>query len=147
MANGKSKGGKSNKNRVKNVDKPENYRELTFAENSQVYGTVTALLGDCRLSVNYSDGAKRLAHIRGKLRNRGGFIKKDDVVLLGLREFQDEKCDVILKYSDDEVKSLRRFKELPAVKAVKEDGDGDDNKANDRDFDVVFDAGDDIDAI
>merc|ERR1712183_898475 len=44
------------------------------------------------------DGVKRLRHIRGKLRKKV-WINQTDIVLVGLREFQDAKADVILKYS------------------------------------------------
>lgn len=36
-----------------------------------------------------------------------------DIILLGLREFQDQKADIILKYDGDEARSLKTFGELP----------------------------------
>jgi translation initiation factor 1A len=36
-----------------------------------------------------------------------------DIVLLGLRDFQDGKADVIHKYNADEVHELKRLGELP----------------------------------
>lgn len=36
-----------------------------------------------------------------------------DIVLLGLRDYQDEKADVILKYNADEARALKQYKELP----------------------------------
>merc|ERR1719402_1902821 len=47
------------------------------------------------------DGVKRLCHIRGKLRKKV-WINQSDIVLVGLRDYQDAKADVILKYSSDE---------------------------------------------
>merc|ERR1719239_1815041 len=41
------------------------------------------------------DGTKRLCHIRGKLRKKV-WINTTDIILLGLREFQDGRADVIL---------------------------------------------------
>merc|ERR1719378_569699 len=50
------------------------------------------------------DGEKRLAHIRGKMRKKSNalrqvWINQGDIVLLSLRDFQDDKADVIQKYS------------------------------------------------
>ena len=35
--------------------------------------------------------------------------------MVSLREFQDEKCDVVLKYFPEEVKQLKNLKEIPEV--------------------------------
>merc|ERR1719376_502339 len=43
------------------------------------------------------DGVKRLCHIRGKLRKKV-WINKSDIVLLGLRDYQDAKADEILDF-------------------------------------------------
>jgi translation initiation factor 1A len=77
------------------------------------------MLGDCRLEALCFDGSRRLAHIRGKFR-RKVWIKKDDIILLSLRDYQDEKGDVILKYSADEVRSLKAYGELPKSANINE---------------------------
>ena len=66
-------------------------RELTFKEDGQEYAQVTRMLGNGRLEAFCFDGVNRLCHIRGKLRKRV-WIGVGDIVLLGLREFQDQKC-------------------------------------------------------
>ena len=63
------------------------------------------------------DGEKRLAHIRGKLRKKV-WINNGDIILLSLRDYQDEKGDVLLKYSADEARSLKAYGELPAEAKV-----------------------------
>ena len=45
------------------------------------------------------------------------WVNAGDVVLLGLREFQDEKADVILKYAADEARSLKAYGEQPESSA------------------------------
>merc|ERR1712110_1242436 len=40
------------------------------------------------------DGVKRLCHIRGKLRKKV-WINQSDIILVGLRDYQDAKADVI----------------------------------------------------
>jgi len=58
------------------------------------------------------DGKKRMCHIRGKMRKKV-WIGTGDIVLVGLRDYQDEKADVILKYSADEARVLKQYGELP----------------------------------
>ncbi|GIY92351.1 eukaryotic translation initiation factor 1A, X-chromosomal [Caerostris extrusa] len=105
MPRGKGKGGK-NRRRGKNENETEK-RELVFREDGQVYAQVVKMLGNGRLEAMCFDGVKRLCHIRGKLRKRG------DIILLGLRDFQDSKADVILKYNPDEARNLKAYGELP----------------------------------
>ena len=57
---------------------------------SAEYAQVTRMLGNGRLEAFCFDGVNRLCHIRGKLRKRV-WIGVGDIVLLGLREFQDQK--------------------------------------------------------
>mmetsp|Transcript_43828 Transcript_43828/g.93284 ORF Transcript_43828/g.93284 Transcript_43828/m.93284 type:complete len:155 (-) Transcript_43828:304-768(-) len=76
------------------------------------YAQVTRMLGNGRLEAFCFDGVNRLCHIRGKLRKRV-WIGVGDIILLGLREFQDQKADIILKYDGDEARSLKSYGELP----------------------------------
>jgi translation initiation factor 1A len=70
------------------------------------------MLGNGRLEAYCIDGVKRLCHIRGKMRKKV-WVNTGDIVLVGLREYQDEKADVILKYMADEASSLKQYGELP----------------------------------
>jgi translation initiation factor 1A len=91
---------------------------------------VIKMLGNGRLESMCFDGVKRLAHIRGKLRKKV-WINQGDIILLSLRDYQDEKGDVILKYTADEARSLKAYGELPESAKINEtdtyaaDGDGD----------------------
>jgi translation initiation factor 1A len=66
-------------------------------------------------------------------------------VLIGLREFQEDKADVIHKYNTDEARNLQSLGELPAsarinqtaVDMAMDDGDDDDDD-NIFDFEKVF---------
>lgn len=42
------------------------------------------------------------------------------IILLSLRDYQDEKGDVILKYSADEARSLKAYGELPETAKINE---------------------------
>ncbi|KAL8118974.1 eukaryotic translation initiation factor 1A-like [Apium graveolens] len=97
MPKNKGKGGK-NRKRGKNEADDEK-RELIFKEDGQEYATCI-------------DGAKRLCHIRGKMHKKV-WIAAGDIILVGLRDYQDDKADVILKYMPDEARLLKAYGELP----------------------------------
>lgn len=88
-------------------------RDLSFKEDGQEYGQVLRMLGDSRVEVNCFDGTKRICIIRGTLRKKV-WIKVGDMVLVGLRDYQDGKGDVITKYTEDDVKKLKSYGELPS---------------------------------
>ncbi|KAF0289171.1 Eukaryotic translation initiation factor 1A, X-chromosomal [Amphibalanus amphitrite] len=115
------------------------------------YAQVAKMLGNGRLEAMCFDGVKRLCHIRGKLRKKV-WINQGDIVLVGLREFQDQKADVILKYNDDEARNLKTYGEIPDSVQITEagtfvgDGMDDDIQFNDVGGDDS-DSDDDIDNI
>ena len=110
MPKNKGKGGK-NRRRGKNENERDK-RELVFKEDGQEYAQVAKMLGNGRLEALCFDGVKRLCHIRGKLRKKV-WINQSDIILVGLRDYQDAKADVILKYSAEEARDLKSYGELP----------------------------------
>lgn len=104
--------GKGGKNRRRGKNESEEKRELIFKEDGQEYAQVLRMLGNGRLEAMCIDGVKRLCHIRGKMRKKV-WVNTGDIVLVGLREYQDEKADVILKYMADEARNLKAYGELP----------------------------------
>jgi len=117
MPKNKGKGGK-NRRRGKN-ENDDVKRELVFKEDGQEYAQVIKMLGNGRLEAKCFDGTTRLAHIRGKLRKKV-WVNQGDIILLSLREFQDGKGDVLLKYSADEARSLKAYGELPENTRINE---------------------------
>ena len=75
------------------------------------------MLGNGRLEAYCFDGVKRLCHIRGKMRKKV-WISVSDFVLIGLRDFQDTKGDVILKYYTHEARRLQTLGEIPATARI-----------------------------
>ncbi|KAJ3085015.1 Eukaryotic translation initiation factor 1A [Quaeritorhiza haematococci] len=110
MPKNKGKGGK-NRKRGKNENESDK-RELVFKEDGQEYATVSKMLGNGWVEANCCDGSKRMAHIRGAFRKKV-WITVGDLILLGLRDYQDSKADVILKYTPDEARLLKSYGELP----------------------------------
>ncbi|KAM7440155.1 Eukaryotic translation initiation factor1A [Porites harrisoni] len=148
MPKNKGKGGK-NRRRGKNENESEK-RELVFKEDGQEYGQVLKMLGNGRLEAMCFDGIKRLCHIRGKLRKKV-WINQGDIILLGLRDYQDGKADVILRYNPDEARNLKAYGELPDNVKVNENptmgGDGDGEEVTFEEGDDVEEEDADIDAI
>ena len=87
-------------------------RELLYKEEGQEYAQIMALLGNGRVMANCFDGVKRMCTIRGKLRNRV-WINAGDIILVSLREFGDEKADVIHKFYPEEAFELQDLGEIP----------------------------------
>ncbi|KAJ7396543.1 hypothetical protein BTVI_144372 [Pitangus sulphuratus] len=142
LAQRRGKGGK-NRRRGKNENESEK-RELVFKEDGQEYAQVIKMLGNGRLEALCFDGVKRLCHIRGKLRKKV-WINTSDIILIGLRDYQDNKADVILKYNADEARSLKAYGELPEHAKINETdtfGPGDDDEIQ---FDDIGDDDEDID--
>jgi translation initiation factor 1A len=134
MPKNKGKGGK-NRRRGKNENEGLK-RELVFKEDGQEYAQVTKMLGNGRLEAMCFDGTKRLCHIRGKLRKKV-WINQSDIILIGLRDYQDAKADVILKYSADEARNLKSYGEFPEsvrindIVTIGEGGEDDDIEFDD----------------
>ncbi|CAI9764168.1 unnamed protein product [Fraxinus pennsylvanica] len=110
MPKNKGKGGK-NRKRGKNKADDEK-RELVFKEEGQEYAQVLRMLGNGRLEAMCIDGVKRLCHIRGNMHKKV-WISAGDIILVGLRDYQDDKADVILRYFAYEARLLKAYGELP----------------------------------
>ena len=111
------------------------------------------MLGNGRVQATCFDGRNRLCHIRGKLRKKV-WINVGDIILIGLRDYQDDKvrrifknlniikksifqADVISKYNSEEARNLKAYGELPDSAKLNEGGDADDE--NDVEFNDEID--------
>ncbi len=110
-------------------------RELVYKGEMEEYGQVLRMLGDARLEIQCIDGVKRIGHIRGKMRKRN-WIAMGDVVLVSLREYENEKCDVVEKYNEDEVRKLKKAGEIPD--SINLPDQEDKQKDNDNNDNIVF---------
>ena len=113
------------KKRKKKPSIPAKIRQLTelIKSEGQEYAKVTTLLGNRRVTLDCMDGKKRLGRIRGNMKKKRIFINKDDYVLVGLRDFQDEKADVLDKYIPLEVKKLIKAGEILEEQNTKQEED------------------------
>jgi translation initiation factor 1A len=108
----------------------------------QEYAQVVKMLGNGRCECFCFDGVTRLGHIRGKMRKKV-WITAGDIVLVGKRDFQDEKVDIIHKYSADEARNLKQYGELPENARINETvvdiAMADENRGGDDDLGISFD--------
>lgn len=89
-------------------------RELQHKDDLQEYAKVIKMLGDRRTTIVLPDGKETLGVIPGRFRKgrRNRFVP-GDVVLVSYREFQDSRCDIIVKYTDGEARELLKRREIP----------------------------------
>jgi translation initiation factor 1A len=101
---------------AKNRPSHETKRPLVTRDmDGQEYARVTKLLGNRRVECFCYDGETRIGHIRGNMkRSKSTWVGLDDIVLIGLRDFQDRKADILLKYTSDEIRQLEHLGELPS---------------------------------
>ena len=121
-----TKGGKKHKRNKKQNDYIE--KTLRLKEEGQEYAQITKCLGNCRFTVMCFDGKERMATMCGGMRKRR-FVNQNDIVLVSLRDWQDEKCDIIDNYDDNLTKKLKSKGLVPD--SIKLDSD----KPNDLDID------------
>jgi len=105
------------------------------------YGQVIKVLGDCNFTVLCFDGRERLCHVRKstKRKQKGNRAENDSIVLVGLRDYQDEKGDIIYIYTKEQVSILKRMREIPSITSSNTETLDDDENENDEDNGFVFD--------
>jgi translation initiation factor 1A len=110
----------------KGANKKTGSNGLRIAEKDHSYAKVTDLLGDGRFNVELVyDGSKRIAKIKGALRNRE-WVKKEALVLISGRDCDSgfaNNCDIIHKYSDEDARVLDKMGELKTIVENKADDD------------------------
>eukprot|EP01080_Neovahlkampfia_damariscottae_P004422 gene4422-7797_t len=124
MPKNKGKGGKTRKRGKNNSEQTR--KDVLLREEGQEYGVVVRMLGNGRLEALCYDGKKRLCHIRGKMKKKI-WIAQGDTVLISLRDFQDDKADVIHKYKPEEARELKKMGELPVDAKINESSGFDDD--------------------
>ena len=119
--------GKGGNKRKKGKKPLQDIRELHFKEECEEYARIIKLLGDGRFQCTCSDGVDRVAHLRHKMWKKV-WLKCDDIVLISLRDYEPEKCDIIDKYTEKEISKLIKKGEInenllgeEEVKKIRED--------------------------
>jgi translation initiation factor 1A len=130
------------KGRKKTEERQDRKRPLQLKDEGTEYGQIVRMLGAGRVEAKtFHDGRVRNCGICGRMRKKV-WVSVGDIVLVGLRDFQDEKADIVHKYTPDEARQLKTSGVLPSGVRVNEarvddgsDGEGAGEGGSDDDFD------------
>src|SRR5438876_9819417 len=76
-------------------------------KDGEILGIADQLLGAFRVRVMCADGKSRLGRIRGKLKKRM-WIRQGDLLVVKVRQLQDDKCDLKHRYPKTEASYMAR---------------------------------------
>lgn len=112
-ANKKGKGGKRIRRGKKSTGLDETDSQVPFKNDQQEYAQVTKLLGNMMLlgRILGDNNKEKICVIPGKFKKKI-WIGKDDIILVSIRDFQEDKCDVVYKYSPNEARKLIKYGEI-----------------------------------
>jgi translation initiation factor 1A len=135
---GKNDTKKQKNKKKKNFESEKEKGEIFFKELGQEYAQILKMLGNGRCEAYCFDGVRRLCHIRGKMRKKI-WINVGDIVLIGIREFQGTKGDIIFKYSSIQARHLKAYGELPSNIHINENVQGNPGEDDNQNLDEGFD--------
>jgi len=79
--------------------------KLPNKKKNEIFGIVDQSLGGGHLKVFCQDGKMRLGRIRGKLKKRM-WMREKDMVIIQPWDFQDDKCDVLYRYTHIQAQNM-----------------------------------------
>lgn len=74
---------------------------ILMPNKNDILGVVTKNLGFTRMIVKCQDGNIRQCRIRGKMKKRN-WVREGDVVLVSPWDFQEDKGDIIFRYTGNQ---------------------------------------------
>ncbi|HDD60460.1 MAG: translation initiation factor eIF-1A [Thermoplasmata archaeon] len=86
--------------------------KLPDRKKGEMFAVVDQALGGARMRVICQDGKVRLGRVKGKYKKRM-WIRVGDLLIVQPWEFQDEKCDIIYRYTNTQAMNLKRRGFLP----------------------------------
>ena len=84
---------------------------LPKKRNRELFGRADLMLGANHIRVRCEDGVTRMGRIKGKIKKRL-WIREGDLLIVVPWSFQDEKCDIIYRYTRPQVEWLRKNRYL-----------------------------------
>ena len=87
---------------------------LPNKKKGEIFGIADQLLGASHIKVMCADGKSRMARIPGKMKKRM-WIREGDLIIIQPWSFQDEKADVIWRYTKTQASYLSRKKMIPDI--------------------------------
>ncbi len=98
--------------RSENVAGQEIRVRIPQLKEGEIFGIADQLLGASRIKVMCADGKSRLGRIPGKMKKRM-WIREGDLVVVRPWEFQNEKCNILHRYTKTEASYLSRRGVVP----------------------------------
>ena len=83
-----------------------------YRKKGEMFAIAEQLMGGSRLKIICEDGKSRLARIPGKMKKRR-WIRTGDLLIIKPWDFQDEKADVVRRYTKTESSNLSRRGVIP----------------------------------
>ncbi len=81
--------------------------KLPQKRNREMFGCAELMMGANHIRVRGFDGVTRMGRIKGKIKKKV-WIREGDILIIIPWTFQDEKCDIIYRYTGPQVEWLRR---------------------------------------
>lgn len=102
-----------NKKKISQFNKVANNNYIINKQYEE-YAFVRKILGNCRVAVLCDNGNEAIGVIRGSLRrfNKRVLIEAGDIVAVSIRDYQDNKVDIVHKYNAEQCKILINTKEI-----------------------------------
>ena len=100
-------------NRYTKEDEEEYVRlQLPKKHKKEMFAIAERLMGGSRINAICEDGKSRMARIPGKMKRRAR-VRAGDLLIIKPWEIQDEKADVVHRYTRTQAITLSRRKLLP----------------------------------
>jgi len=80
---------------------------LPDKSNQEQFAIAELMMGANHIRVRCSDGVTRLGRIKGKMKKRS-WIREGDLIIIVPWSFQDDKCDIIYRYTPPQRDWLRQ---------------------------------------
>ncbi|MGB9636015.1 MAG: translation initiation factor eIF-1A [Thermoplasmata archaeon] len=100
---------------MKNEETEENVRvPLPDRSKKEMFALAHQLLGSTHIRVICEDGKSRLGRIPGKMRKKK-WIRENELLIVRPWSFEDEKADIVHRYSKTQAVNLSRKGKLPPI--------------------------------
>tara|TARA_B110000208_G_scaffold121603_1_gene148418 strand:- start:546 stop:1040 length:495 start_codon:yes stop_codon:yes gene_type:complete len=109
------KGGKKHK-RTKKVSYVTKFPKKKH--DFEDYGYVISMDGGKHCKLKLSDGIDYKGVIRGGLKKKHIFIRREGYVLVERRDFQDSKVDITFQYQDEQLDELKEDINFKALRSI-----------------------------
>lgn len=80
-------------------------------EDGQEFAVAKKSVGNSWIMCDCFDKKERLCHVRGKMRKRD-WVNEGDIILIGIREYDPNKADIIKKLTTGQVRELKKRGEI-----------------------------------